>query len=252
MNTSNATTLNSVESGINSLSASGNYSDYLLATNFNISIPSGVIITGVFVEVNRRTTNAPKTKDKAIYLYKNGLTGTNQAAGSSWPGAATYDSYGDSTNMMGATLTRSDVNASTFGVAVSVQKSAAAGTLIAYIDHVRITIYTRELLPVDLISFTAKEIGNVVQLSWSTASEVNNDYFNIEKSNDALNFSTIASIAGNGSKASISEYSYLDESVMSDVNYYRITQVDFDGQATQHCCSKKHHHIRLGRKHCFP
>ncbi len=114
------------------------------------------------------------------------------------------------------------------------QKSAAAGTLIAYIDHVRITIYTRELLPVDLISFTAKEIGNVVQLSWSTASEVNNDYFNIEKSNDALNFSTIASIAGNGSKASISEYSYLDESVMSDVNYYRITQVDFDGQATQH------------------
>ena len=82
-------------------------------------------------------------------------------------------------------LTPSEVNASTFGVAISVRKSAGAGSMTAYIDHVRITVYTADVLPVDLILFNANKTGNAVQLSWSNASEVNNDYFNMEKSNDA-------------------------------------------------------------------
>ncbi|MFZ9848755.1 MAG: hypothetical protein ACO3EE_11475 [Flavobacteriales bacterium] len=63
-NLNNATTLNSVESNINSLSANGDYSDYLLATNFNAAIPSGATITGIFVEVNRRTELPMRQKQR--------------------------------------------------------------------------------------------------------------------------------------------------------------------------------------------
>ncbi|MFZ9848754.1 MAG: T9SS type A sorting domain-containing protein [Flavobacteriales bacterium] len=167
-------------------------------------------------------------------MYKNGLTGTDQSTNSAWPSAATYDSYGGSTDMMGATLIPSEVNASTFGVAISVRKSAGSGTMTAYIDHVRITLYTTDVLPVDLLSFDAHKVGNAVQLRWAKAYEVNNDHFSIEKSSDGINFSEIAKVNGQGNKASVTQYSFEDESEMSDVNYYRLTQVDFDGQTTVH------------------
>ncbi|MBL0100800.1 MAG: T9SS type A sorting domain-containing protein [Saprospiraceae bacterium] len=64
----------------------------------------------------------------------------------------------------------------------------------------------------------------------STASETNNDYFNIERSADARNFETIGEIKGAGNSSKELSYEYIDEKPMTGLNYYRIKQTDFDGR----------------------
>jgi hypothetical protein len=84
-------------------------------------------------------------------------------------------------------------------------------------------------LPVELIDFTAKTDNDLVLLSWATASETNNNYFTLEKSNDDVQFVEFANIAGAGNSNSINKYTYFDDSPYN-VNYYRLKQTDFDGK----------------------
>ena len=86
-------------------------------------------------------------------------------------------------------------------------------------------------LPIELINFYAKqqEMG-YVQLFWETASEINNDYFTILRSNDGITFEPIAQIAGSGNSSENTQYSYLDESLYSGITYYKLCQTDYDGK----------------------
>jgi hypothetical protein len=84
-------------------------------------------------------------------------------------------------------------------------------------------------LPIDLISFTAKTNGNVVDLNWETASEINNDYFTIERSEDAIDFEPVATVGGAGNSTSTLNYSIIDFDPLLGVSYYRLKQTDFDG-----------------------
>lgn len=87
-------------------------------------------------------------------------------------------------------------------------------------------------LPVSLVSFDAScEDGNV-RLSWATASEFNNDYFRIEKSYDAENFTYFATISGSGFSNSMIDYETWDQELREA--YYSLTQVDFDGTEEKH------------------
>ncbi len=85
------------------------------------------------------------------------------------------------------------------------------------------------VLPVTLISFNADKNDNAVDLTWATASEINNDYFLIQRSIDNSNFETIESIDGNGNSNVVINYSTIDYNPKKGVNYYRLLQVDFDG-----------------------
>lgn len=85
-------------------------------------------------------------------------------------------------------------------------------------------------LPVELISFSARMEQSTVQLKWSTASELNNEYFQIEKSNDGDSFKEIGIIEGNGTTTVPQQYSFLDRDLNSSITYYRLKQVDFDGK----------------------
>jgi len=85
-------------------------------------------------------------------------------------------------------------------------------------------------LPVELISFTANYIKPKVHLEWTTASEINNDYFTIEKSRDGNNFEAIKKVEGAGTTSDISNYFEVDISPYIGVSYYRIKQTDYDGQ----------------------
>ncbi|MGQ9804879.1 MAG: choice-of-anchor I family protein [Chlorobiales bacterium] len=87
---------------------------------------------------------------------------------------------------------------------------------------------TTEVLPVELTSFVATPKGNTVELVWKTASELNNDRFEIERSHDNLTFTKIGFVRGNGTTTEAKEYRFVDEQV-SGVLYYRLKQVDFDG-----------------------
>jgi len=69
-------------------------------------------------------------------------------------------------------------------------------------------------------------------LNWETATEINNDYFTIEKSNDAINWKSIGEIKGAGNSSQSINYSYRDYKLLSGISYYRLKQIDFDGQYT--------------------
>ncbi|MEP1032234.1 T9SS type A sorting domain-containing protein [Ekhidna sp.] len=85
-------------------------------------------------------------------------------------------------------------------------------------------------LPVELISFKVVLNNNTAELTWITAQEINNDYFEIEHSYDGLTFESIGTVDGNGTVNSVSSYSFSHTNLRSGFNYYRLKQVDFDGQ----------------------
>ena len=86
-------------------------------------------------------------------------------------------------------------------------------------------------LPVTLVSFTAFYNGNHVDLNWVTATEINNKYFNIERSRDGKNFETIGTVDGAGNHQGYLNYDYTDYSSPTGIVYYRLKQVDVDGTA---------------------
>lgn len=85
-------------------------------------------------------------------------------------------------------------------------------------------------LPVELISFKVELESNDAILTWITAQEINNDYFEVEYSNDGITFTVLGKVDGNGTVNSVSNYSYTHKNLKSGFNYYRLKQVDYDGQ----------------------
>ena len=85
------------------------------------------------------------------------------------------------------------------------------------------------VLPLNLISFSAKASGNSNQLTWRTASEDNTHLFEIERSGDALNFSKIGEMPASGVTLIASDYNFADNQPLPGVNYYRLKEVDMDG-----------------------
>ena len=86
-------------------------------------------------------------------------------------------------------------------------------------------------LPVELVDFQAKKIDNSkVQLTWKTASEINNEGFEIEHSTDGRNWDYLDFVDGNGTSNKVHYYEFSHENPSKGVNYYRLRQLDFDGQ----------------------
>lgn len=85
-------------------------------------------------------------------------------------------------------------------------------------------------LPITLISFIAEFETNKVILDWQTASEINNDYFTIERSIDAIRWQKLKDISGAGNSSSLLNYTTIDNNPYSGISYYRLKQTDFDGQ----------------------
>jgi len=91
--------------------------------------------------------------------------------------------------------------------------------------------YITDVVPVELVSFTASVVANVVTLSWSTATELNNRGFEIEKSSEKTIWRTIGFREGKGTTSEPQQYSYsdllLDKAPLK--LYYRLKQLDFNG-----------------------
>ncbi len=84
-------------------------------------------------------------------------------------------------------------------------------------------------LPIELLSFDGKFQVDHVNISWATSSEVNNDYFIIERADASLNWTTLTRVKGAGNSNTLLHYSEKDRNPLSGVSYYRLKQVDFDG-----------------------
>ena len=85
-------------------------------------------------------------------------------------------------------------------------------------------------LPIELVDFKGRtnELNEVV-LNWTTASETNNAWFDIEHSTDGLSFKSIQRLPGAGHSSELIDYEYIDKNPEQGVNYYRLKQTDYDG-----------------------
>jgi hypothetical protein len=84
-------------------------------------------------------------------------------------------------------------------------------------------------LPVTLLDFTAQQEENHVKVEWTTASETNNDYFSVEKSQDGLSWAVADVVPGAGNSTTAIHYESIDEHPISGLSYYRLRQTDYDG-----------------------
>ncbi len=135
-NPSNATSTNGAYAFSNPGTTAGSPTHYLKATNFGFSIPSGSTINGVQAEIQAADTAAcpPSSTDNIVKLVKGGtVQGNNLASTVPWSCYLTWRGYGSSTEMWGLSLTDTDVNASNFGIVLSVASTACfpAGTEIS-------------------------------------------------------------------------------------------------------------------------
>lgn len=89
---------------------------------------------------------------------------------------------------------------------------------------------TTTFLPVELINFTAVKVDLGLELQWQTASELNNEKFEIEMSQNGRSFSKIGEVKGYGTTQTQVDYDFQIEEPPVGISYYRLKQVDFDGQ----------------------
>ena len=84
-------------------------------------------------------------------------------------------------------------------------------------------------LPVELLEFSAIANNGKVDVKWITASEINNDYFTVERSKNGIDFETVQIVDGAGTSNQMLEYFDTDQSPLNGVSYYRLKQTDFNG-----------------------
>jgi hypothetical protein len=102
-------------------------------------------------------------------------------------------------------------------------------TIASGLSFQYISLYDYSIIQVELTSFTANVVGRSIVLKWQTATELNNNGFQIERSKDNISFSQVAFVPGYGTTTEPKSYSFTDNSVESGVYYYRLKQIDFDG-----------------------
>jgi hypothetical protein len=164
----------------------------------------------------------------------NGLTGTAYSTLSSWTAVAPTHDFSSVTGnpnfisnellrgLSGTAMVNGDA---TTGVTTDITGITRVNNLMGAYD-VYFTV------PVTLYSFTAKAEGSNILLNWATASEINNDHFNVERSFDRSNWETIATVKGAGTTNKPSLYNITDKKAdHTGYVYYRLKQVDHDGTA---------------------
>ncbi|HRH66772.1 MAG TPA: T9SS type A sorting domain-containing protein, partial [Bacteroidia bacterium] len=92
-------------------------------------------------------------------------------------------------------------------------------------------------LPVELLYFTAEKSGkSSVLCSWATSTEINNDYFEVYAAREnagVFGYQKIAFVKGHGTTSEQYNYSIVDDAPVQGKNYYKLRQVDYDGQTRE-------------------
>jgi hypothetical protein len=138
---------------------------------------------------------------------------------------------------MGWTVVKAPSGTGTFGLSGacfigSTASQTRRDNLTGFSDFA--TVQSQNPLPIELLSFDAEAAGEDVVCQWSTASEINNDYFLLERSADAETFVPVVKVNGYGAGVSnqVLSYRHVDEGICYGTVYYRLKQVDLDGAFT--------------------
>jgi hypothetical protein len=221
----------------------GQLSDRLHATGFNFAIPATATILGIEAQVVRSTNGvAPEISnitDWEVLLLKAGtpqlaFNQANQVG--TWPLRAEEQSgiYGGPTDLWANTWTPADINDVGFGLAFSTRRIAVPGALdqSASINSISLRIFYSLPLPIVLRSFDVRKLnGNNSLISWVTEQEVNVKEYEIERSSNGSNFTTLGKIVPSSPNSSTEQkYSIQDNQPFPGRNYYRLKQTDIDGK----------------------
>ncbi|MCF8254649.1 MAG: PKD domain-containing protein [Bacteroidia bacterium] len=242
---SSVTGKNGTASGSNAwvTGITGNYSDnnhaILYTPNFNVSA------TGTY-------TFRFKAKNKFELGYDGYIVEYSTDLGNNWNpmGTSTQTNWYDFSNASGGTAFPSGqafFNANKTWVTQSYNFTSIAGIQkICFrfvfrsddavtnaglaIDDFEIVGPTNPAMPVDLVQFYGKRLNETaVKLNWRTASEQNNKGFEVEKSKDGFLFESLGFVAGKGNSTITNDYEFKDEQANGKLLYYRLKQVDFNG-----------------------
>jgi hypothetical protein len=131
------------------MSSQSTPSNYIKATGFGFSIPTGSTINGIIAEVEHSEGNTNGQNgcvDNAARIVKGGtISSTDRSSATAWPTSDAYDSHGSSSDLWGESWTVSDINSATFGFAISAANTRSGGnpgnTEVCRVDHVRITVH---------------------------------------------------------------------------------------------------------------
>lgn len=136
--------------------------------------------------------------------------------------------------VLSSTSTEGAINANGFMLRrASTNQNILVGGIIASTSWPTGMTITKATLPINLIDFKASEENGFVKLNWSTSSEKNNNHFEILKSTDGINFNSIGSINGSQNSSERKDYSLLDKSDIIGTTYYKLKQVDNNGESQE-------------------
>jgi hypothetical protein len=160
-----------------------------------------------------------------VLKYKFDLTATSNDS----TFAYIFNSGIPSTEPTSATLVSTDVSSDLSRVRSICLRQGSAATFRGLVDGIRVSdSWFTSALPVKLLNFSAEIDNNQTNLFWSTAAEVNNKGFELQRSLDGKNFTSVTFVKGAGNTNRVTRYNFKDNNNSSA--YYRLKQLDFDGQ----------------------
>ncbi|HEX8325904.1 MAG TPA: IPT/TIG domain-containing protein [Hymenobacter sp.] len=193
---------------------------FLVGTADATGFGEGQTFMASAVEGNTVASNGLIDENNQTGLYFGVINGRNQGT--------------DNTNIFVFTIPLASLPA---GVAVNALVSATATFAgVGTSEFSGVVAISTGPLPVELTAFAAQAVQNRdAQLTWRTASEKNNDHFDVERSLNGTDFATIGAVKGHGTTSAAADYAWTDAAVAAKANgavYYRLKQVDADGTAT--------------------
>lgn len=115
-----------------------------------------------------------------------------------------------------------------------------------------ITVGNPVIMPIELVDFKVATEDAKVKINWTTASEKNNDFFTIEKSDDGKNFEEIGIMDGAENSTYTLNYTYFDEKPSYGIAYYRLKQTDFNGHYEYSKTVSVKNDLAVGEVSVFP
>ena len=214
---------------------SGETTKYLMVADFGFALAPGATILGIDVQVEVKHDLLADAADASIVLMKGGVAASADRAGTGYYDDKDWiNTYGSSTDMWGTTWTAADINSAGFGVLFSVTRNSGPTALYVYVDQILVTVYYTGgscILPIKLKEIEAhRTTEKTVDVNWTTTSEIDNDFFSIERSVDGRNFASIGTLQGEGNSSNQNSYHFQDPNSLSSTAYYRLMQVDQNGE----------------------
>lgn len=137
---------------------------------------------------------------------------------------------GDSSSFTGTLIANGAISLLS-GASLNGQALSRAGAINTYAINATLATPPVSTLPIELLNFNGYNIHSYNLLSWSTATETNNNYFTLERTIDGINFTEVSRITGSGTSSSTNYYSFADYGFDNAINYYRLKQTDYNGQS---------------------